>query len=210
MHGDSRLGKFRRHERVLENAACAHTNKRKWHPLPPPRPWRLTSRCTVDNCAWRLFLSRPSLPPSPMDRNLPTNSARASDFISSIARSRNHRRRPRYVLGHEAMRRMAVSNILLVGLKGLGVEIGALRFVICVKRSPESHSFTALSTFIHRSPPSRVCALCDFARIKRSRKPSPNSPFSLSLPRRRPAHRSVSAAAAAAPHPTPAARQPRT
>jgi ubiquitin-activating enzyme E1 len=28
-----------------------------------------------------------------------------------------------YVLGHEAMRRMGASNILVVGLKGLGVEI---------------------------------------------------------------------------------------
>ena len=29
-----------------------------------------------------------------------------------------------YVLGHEAMRQMSQSNVLLVGLKGLGVEIG--------------------------------------------------------------------------------------
>ena len=29
-----------------------------------------------------------------------------------------------YVLGHEAMQRMSKSNILIVGLKGLGVEIG--------------------------------------------------------------------------------------
>jgi ubiquitin-activating enzyme E1 len=28
-----------------------------------------------------------------------------------------------YVLGHEAMKRMSASNILIVGLKGLGVEI---------------------------------------------------------------------------------------
>jgi len=28
-----------------------------------------------------------------------------------------------YVLGHEAMKRMGASNVLLVGLKGLGVEI---------------------------------------------------------------------------------------
>lgn len=33
---------------------------------------------------------------------------------------------PRYVLGHEAMRRMGASNVLIVGLKGLGVEIGEL------------------------------------------------------------------------------------
>jgi ubiquitin-activating enzyme E1 len=29
-----------------------------------------------------------------------------------------------YVLGHEAMKRMGSSNVLVVGLKGLGVEIG--------------------------------------------------------------------------------------
>ena len=29
-----------------------------------------------------------------------------------------------YVLGHEAMKRMSSSNVLIVGLKGLGVEIG--------------------------------------------------------------------------------------
>jgi ubiquitin-activating enzyme E1 len=29
-----------------------------------------------------------------------------------------------YVLGHEAMKRMTSSNVLLVGLKGLGVEVG--------------------------------------------------------------------------------------
>lgn len=28
-----------------------------------------------------------------------------------------------YVLGHEAMRRMGASNVLIVGLKGLGVEV---------------------------------------------------------------------------------------
>ena len=32
----------------------------------------------------------------------------------------------RYVLGHEAMKKMAVSNVLICGLKGLGVEIGKL------------------------------------------------------------------------------------
>jgi len=29
-----------------------------------------------------------------------------------------------YVLGHEAMKRMGSSNVLIVGLRGLGVEIG--------------------------------------------------------------------------------------
>jgi ubiquitin-activating enzyme E1 len=31
-----------------------------------------------------------------------------------------------YVLGHDAMRRMQASNILLVGCKGLGIEIGKI------------------------------------------------------------------------------------
>lgn len=29
-----------------------------------------------------------------------------------------------YVLGHEAMKRMSQSDVLIVGMKGLGVEIG--------------------------------------------------------------------------------------
>jgi ubiquitin-activating enzyme E1 len=29
-----------------------------------------------------------------------------------------------YVMGHEAQRKMAVSNVLIMGLNGLGVEIG--------------------------------------------------------------------------------------
>jgi len=31
-----------------------------------------------------------------------------------------------YVLGHEAMKRMGASHVLIVGMKGLGVEIGKL------------------------------------------------------------------------------------
>ena len=31
-----------------------------------------------------------------------------------------------YVLGHDAMRRMYASNVLISGLKGLGIEIGIL------------------------------------------------------------------------------------
>ncbi len=31
-----------------------------------------------------------------------------------------------YVLGHEAMRKMTRSNVLIVGLKGLGVEVGTI------------------------------------------------------------------------------------
>lgn len=30
-----------------------------------------------------------------------------------------------YVLGHEAMKRMSASNVLIIGLKGLGIEIGS-------------------------------------------------------------------------------------
>ena len=30
----------------------------------------------------------------------------------------------RYVLGHDAMRKMGKSNVLISGMKGLGVEIG--------------------------------------------------------------------------------------
>lgn len=33
-----------------------------------------------------------------------------------------------YVLGHEAMKKMASSNILLLGLSGLGVEMGKINF----------------------------------------------------------------------------------
>ena len=29
-----------------------------------------------------------------------------------------------YVLGHEAMKRMAISDVLIVGLNGVGVEVG--------------------------------------------------------------------------------------
>lgn len=32
-----------------------------------------------------------------------------------------------YVLGHEAMRKMIHSNVLIIGLKGLGVELGLLK-----------------------------------------------------------------------------------
>lgn len=30
----------------------------------------------------------------------------------------------RYVLGHEAMKKMSASNVLIAGMKGLGVEVG--------------------------------------------------------------------------------------
>lgn len=56
---------------------------------------RSTSPCTADNCE---FLRQ------------------SVDLLSDTWRS--------YVLGHEAMKRMGSSNVLIVGLKGLGVEIG--------------------------------------------------------------------------------------
>ena len=34
-----------------------------------------------------------------------------------------------YVMGHEAMQRMGSSNVLVVGLRGLGVEIGKFLFL---------------------------------------------------------------------------------
>ena len=34
----------------------------------------------------------------------------------------------RYVLGHEAMKKMAISNVLISGMKGLGLEIGILEW----------------------------------------------------------------------------------
>lgn len=40
--------------------------------------------------------------------------------------------RPSYVLGHEAMKKMAVSNVLIIGMKGLGVEIGEIWLRQCV------------------------------------------------------------------------------
>ena len=48
-----------------------------------------------------------------------------------------------YVMGHEAMRRMAASNILLIGLQGLGIEIGAksVRCLSSTKRSVKDRSF---------------------------------------------------------------------
>ena len=36
-----------------------------------------------------------------------------------------------YVLAHEAMKRMANSTVLIVGMQGLGVEIGMLPALFC-------------------------------------------------------------------------------
>lgn len=56
---------------------------------------RSTSRCIVDSC-----------------KKSPHFGIQETDGVIS------------YVLGHEAMKRMGSSNVLVVGLKGLGVEIG--------------------------------------------------------------------------------------
>ena len=40
-----------------------------------------------------------------------------------------------YVLGHEAMKRMSASHALIVGLRGLGVEIGIQRSTILQHRT---------------------------------------------------------------------------
>ena len=44
-----------------------------------------------------------------------------------------------YVLGHEAMQKMKESNVLLVGLRGLGVEIGKFHVSPLSFRSKERH-----------------------------------------------------------------------
>src|SRR5271163_3048992 len=60
-----------------------------------------------------------------------------------------------YVLGHEAMKRMSASNILVVGLKGLGVEIAKNIALAGVKSlalyDPESVVISDLSSqfFLH-------------------------------------------------------------
>ena len=41
-----------------------------------------------------------------------------------------------YVLGHEAMKRMGSSHVLIAGLKGLGVEIGLSLLDGYVERDP--------------------------------------------------------------------------
>ena len=38
----------------------------------------------------------------------------------------------RYVLGHDAMRKMGASNVLIAGMKGLGVEVGMCIMCDCV------------------------------------------------------------------------------
>ena len=58
---------------------------------------RLMSPCTHDNCK--------------------ATFSHTLDIEANIRTSR-------YVLGHEAMKRMGSSNVLIVGLKGLGTEIG--------------------------------------------------------------------------------------
>jgi len=51
-----------------------------------------------------------------------------------------------YVLGHEAMKRMSSSNVLLVGLKGLGVEI-AKNLILAGVRSVTLHDDNPATLF---------------------------------------------------------------
>ncbi|RUS28829.1 LOW QUALITY PROTEIN: ubiquitin-activating enzyme [Jimgerdemannia flammicorona] len=51
-----------------------------------------------------------------------------------------------YVLGHEAMKKMSTSDVLIVGLRGLGVEIGKMPYVneptpwTCINSEPTVHT----------------------------------------------------------------------
>ena len=42
----------------------------------------------------------------------------------------NNNNNNRYVLGHDAMRKMSNSNVLIAGMKGLGIEVGMC--ILCV------------------------------------------------------------------------------
>ena len=50
----------------------------------------------------------------------------------------------RYVLGHDAMRKMGKSNVLISGMKGLGVEIGECMCIltVCISISLNLHAWT--------------------------------------------------------------------
>lgn len=60
-----------------------------------------------------------------------------------------------YVLGHEAMKRMSASNVLIVGLKGLGVEIAknialaGVKSLTLYDRTPAAISDLSSQFFIH-------------------------------------------------------------
>ncbi len=58
----------------------------------------------------------------------------------------------RYVLGHDAMKRMQSSNVLVSGLRGLGVEI-AKNVILGGVKSVTLHDQVWLNgrTFLHRS-----------------------------------------------------------
>lgn len=49
-----------------------------------------------------------------------------------------------YVLGHEAMKRMSSSHVLIAGLRGLGVEIGSL--------PPHLHNSNLIEATNHEQP----------------------------------------------------------
>ena len=50
------------------------------------------------------------------------------------------------MLGHEAMKKMGLSNVLIAGMKGLGVEVG--EFVHCNCR--EGHCSVSKIEHVHR------------------------------------------------------------
>ena len=56
----------------------------------------------------------------PIDENLYSRQLYELNYFSIYIFILCHR----YVLGHDAMKRMLSSNVLVVGLRGLGVEIG--------------------------------------------------------------------------------------
>lgn len=45
-----------------------------------------------------------------------------------------------YVLGHEAMKRMGSSHVLIAGLRGLGVEIGLCSSLVYLKGHAKLHA----------------------------------------------------------------------
>ncbi|GAA5877135.1 hypothetical protein JCM8547_008968, partial [Rhodosporidiobolus lusitaniae] len=59
----------------------------------------------------------------PLDSSLGPLGAAEGAVDEESGEMMTERRRGRYVLGHEAMKRMAASDVLIIGLSGLGVEI---------------------------------------------------------------------------------------
>ena len=76
-----------------------------------------------------------------------------------------------YVLGHEAMRRMASSTVLIVGLKGLGVEIaknvvlGGVKSVTLYDPAPVELSDLSAQFFLQESDVGRPRAAATMPRL---------------------------------------------